>query len=461
MSNLVKSQGNARLDSLEKEGREINCDFEQSLRLAKANKAKGTRLLAIIYSAKALRTFAFGSVAVILAIYLRACQFSHFEIGALLSATLIEDAIVTTLLALLATKYGAKNILLFSGLLLALSGLILAGTDNKALIALAIIAGTISPAGFEGGAFSALEQSLLAESSEELVRKNESSHAEELTRILSIYNLCGFGGAALGSLIAGLCLTNGGDGATRILLASYFGIGLTLSLLYTQMKTSPRSSKSKNPENTDSTQNTEKIANTSPRLGKCTLSALKNRHISWLAGLQSLDAFGGGFVVQSLLSAWFITKYGCKADFVGLIFCLTNLLGAVSFLMAPYLAKRFGLLSTMVFTHLPCSFALCLMPFMPSAGAAGALLVVRSLFSSMDIPARQAFSMILVKPEERPYAASLTASARALAQGLAPLVAGLSVSSMSAGLPLILGGALKCIYDLTLWFRFKDVRPHS
>ena len=124
MSNLVKSKGNAGLDSLEKEGRETNCDFEQSLRLAKANKTKRTRLLDIIYSAKALRTFAFGSVAVILAIFLRACQFSHFEIGALLSATLIEDAIVTTLLALLATKYGAKNILLFSGLLLALSGLI-------------------------------------------------------------------------------------------------------------------------------------------------------------------------------------------------------------------------------------------------------------------------------------------------------------------------------------------------
>lgn len=407
MSNSIKSADSKRLETLEEEGLNTNRDFQQCLRIAQARQFNRNRLLAIVFSAKALRTFAFGSVAVILAIHLKACQFSHFEIGALLSATLIEDAIVTTLLALMAAKYGTKNILLFSGLLLALSGLILAATNNKALIALAIVAGTISPAGFEGGAFSALEQSLLAESSEECGSPDESSHAEKLTRILSVYNLFGFGGAALGSLIAGLCLANGGEEATRILLASYFAIGLTLSLLYAQMKAVPSRKDSENTakktdKNTDKNtdENTDKNTKPRPSLSNCTLSAIKNRHINWLAGLQSLDAFGGGFVVQSLLSAWFITKYGCKADFVGLIFCLTNLLGAVSFLMAPYLARRFGLLSTMVFTHLPCSFALCLMPFMPSAGAAGALLVVRSLFSSMDIPARQAFSMILVKPEE-------------------------------------------------------------
>jgi len=173
--------------------------------------------------------------------------------------------------------------------------------------------------------------------------------------------------------------------------------------------------------------------------------------------LQGLDSFGGGFVVQSLIAYWFYMRYHVSADFTGVVFCIANILAAGSFLAAPFIASRIGLLKTMVFTHLPCSIALCFVPFMPTAQWAAALLLSRSLFSSMDIPARQAYTMLLVHPDDRPAVAGLTTASRAIAQGLSPMLSGWLAMSALSGAPFVVAGVCKTLYDLCLFCTFRKI----
>jgi hypothetical protein len=176
-----------------------------------------------------------------------------------------------------------------------------------------------------------------------------------------------------------------------------------------------------------------------------------------LAGLQALDALAGGFIMQSLLAYWFHLRFGVGPEALGGLFFGTNLLSALSFLVATRVAERIGLLNTMVFTHLPSNVLLLGVPFMPSFAAAGALLLARHLLSQMDVPTRQAYTVALVAPEERAAASGLTASVRALAQACAPVVAGLTLSVAASPAPFLLAGGLKIVYDLSLFFRFRSV----
>lgn len=170
-----------------------------------------------------------------------------------------------------------------------------------------------------------------------------------------------------------------------------------------------------------------------------------------------MDAFGGGMIVQGLLSYFLHTRYNVDAESLGFLFFGTNIFATASFLLAPYIAQRIGLVKTMVFTHLPCSITLCLIPFMPTFTAASVLLLARSLFSSMDIPARQAFAMLVVRPDERAAAAGFISSTRALSQALAPALAGSALKAIGIGVPFIAAGLLKTAYDLVLYYRFRHI----
>jgi MFS family permease len=176
-----------------------------------------------------------------------------------------------------------------------------------------------------------------------------------------------------------------------------------------------------------------------------------------LAALQGLDALAGGFIIQSLLAYWFHQRFDARPEAIGALFFGTNLLSALSFLAAARAGERFGLLNTMVFSHLPSNVLLLAVPFMPSFGLAAAVLLARHLLSQMDVPTRQAYTVALVAPEERPAAAGLTASVRALAQACAPAVAGLALSAAATPAPFLLAGGLKIVYDLALYFRFRSV----
>lgn len=437
--------------------------------------------------AKAMRTFAFGATSVVLALYLSAHGFNAGELGAVLSATLIEDAILTAVIAFFAPRLGVRNILLVSALAIVLSGALLSLGPSKWVIIAAIIFGIMSPGGFEGGPFSPIEQTIAS----------ESVPSHQLTRVLSFYNLAGFAGAAFGSLAAGLWVGAAGtvsgmlfapakEAACNDIFVLYSALGIVLSVLYCILplpqKTADYSGLSNLSTPSKKTSITGEHAITGTGLGvrigarvSCASGAdtkdaraakswrrrLSNKNLNWLAGLQSIDAFGGGFVVQSLLTYWFLTRYHCDAGYIGAVFFATNIFAAASFFAAPYIARRFGLLRTMVFTHLPCSMALCLMPFMPDALWAGALLIMRSLFSSLDIPARQAYAMLIVSPDERPYAAALTTSSRAIAQGVSPAISGWALANVAGGLPFVLAGVLKSIYDIAIFVRFAGVPLES
>ena len=178
-----------------------------------------------------------------------------------------------------------------------------------------------------------------------------------------------------------------------------------------------------------------------------------------LAALFSLDAFGGGFVVQSMLALWLYQKFGLSLTTAGVIFFWTGVLTALSYLAAVRIADRFGLVNTMVFTHIPASLCLVLIPFMPNLTVVIALLFVRSALSQMDVPTRSSYVMAIVSPAERPAAASITAVPRSLASAVSPLLTGYMLGISSFGWPLIAAGGLKIVYDLMLLAMFRKVRP--
>lgn len=414
-----------------------------------------------LYAAKSLRTFGFGLSSVIFAVFLSHCGLSTIQIGLVLSATLITDALATMLVSSFAEKIGRKKVLVISSFLIVISGLVLAFSRTPWHIVLASIFGIISPQGYEGGPFGAIEQALVSECSE----------SEELSRTFSIYNLLGFAGAALGSLLAGSSLFAGYTGfcSSPAFLSQHFPvhldkfsasfctyafIGVILLFLYARMDLST--------ENSSLTNELSYGRESNDDDGKETPSKTNERALVWkriwgLSFLQGLDAFGGGMIPQTLIALWFLDRFKTGPEFSGPVFFWTNVLAAASFFFAPYICKRFGLLNTMVFTHLPCSLSLCLLPFLPSAAGAGALLISRSLLSSMDIPARQAYLMALVEEKDRSTAAGISMSSRSLGQCAAPVFAGLALAGAYAGMPFILAGACKTTYDICLFLLFRKV----
>jgi MFS family permease len=406
------------------------------------------RNLAIVCLAKTVRTVGFGAISVVLALFLLQRGFTTVEVGALFSLTLLEDALVTSFATLAANRVGMRNVLLLSCAIILIGGCTLAFAEAKWLIAVAVVCGIVSPAGYEGGPFAAIEQSIVS----------QSVKTDKLTRAFSWYNLSGFAGAALGALLAGFCVSTMCAfpvlQAYQVIFLLYAFSGILLAALYASVYI------------VATAKPTDQVVKNSPATrgflseaanAKSGGDAGSNKYILQLACLQSVDAFGGGFVVQALLTCWFYQRYHVDATFLGPVFFGCNVIAALSFFAAPWVVKRIGLLNAMVFTHLPCSLGLCLLPFLPTAGAAAALLLLRSAFSSMDIPARQAYTMLIVSEANRPKAAGITTSARAVAQSLAPCLTGFLTSNAATGLPLILAGAFKSVYDISLYYCFKKV----
>jgi MFS family permease len=394
----------------------------------------------LLFAGRALRTFGFGYLSVILTLYLADRGLSAPQIGAVLTATLVEDALATTFLAAVADRVGRRRVLIVTPLFLTLAGVLMAVAHAPWLLIIGAVAGTLSPGGQEAGPFSPMEQAVLP----------ETVPLEERTRAFAWYNVFGFLPAALGALAVGDWLAvarrvgQGDLAAYRGLLWLYAGSGVVLSLLYTRLSPAVEVPAEKERAN---------IRSRSARLGLHRSRGI----VLQLAGLQAVDALAGGFVVQSLLAYWFHRRYGAGPEMLGPLFFGTNLLSAVSFLVAARIAERFGLLNTMVFTHLPSNVLLAVVPLLPSFPLAAAALLTRHLLSQMDVPTRQAYTMALVAPDERSAAAGFTTSARALAQAAAPVFSGFALARAVTGLPFFLAGGLKIAYDLALYFRFRRV----
>jgi MFS family permease len=392
----------------------------------------------LLFAARAVRTFAFGWLSVVLALALVRLGLSPARIGGIFTATMVEDAFLTILLSSLATRIGPARIMAWTAPLITLGGVFLALAEDPRLLVAGAVLGTLSPNGLEAGPFSPMEQAILP----------EIVPASARTRIFGWYNVFGFLPAALGSLGAGAWLRAAGllglDDleAYRCMMWVYSAAGVLLGLLYVQLARSRRSSALE-----------PRVASAIPSSGL----HRSRRVVLELSALQGLDALAGGFIMQSLLAYWFHVRFGVGAEVLGALFFATNLLSAFSFLAASRVADRVGLLNTMVFTHLPSNVLLLVVPLMPSFPLAAAVLLARHVLSQMDVPTRQAYTMALVAPEERPAAAGLTTSVRALAQSCAPALAGFALKTAGSGIPFVLAGGLKIVYDLSLYFRFRGV----
>jgi MFS family permease len=386
-----------------------------------------------IVVARALRGLADGGVAVLLPAHLLALGHDAFAVGAVATATLLGSALLTLAIGLV-PRVPPRAALLAGCVLMAATGLGFAGLRDLGALLLVAFAGTLNPSSGDVSMFLPLEHALLARLAPEPRR------TEVFARYATAGALAGaFGALAAGlpDLLATLGLASRGAGL-RGAFGLYAATGCLLAGLYQGVE-APRQ----------------------PRAGGGARGGLgrSRGRVLALALLFSLDAFGGGFVVHSLLALWLFQRFGLSLGDAALLFFAIGLGSALSQLAAPALARRIGLLGTMVAPHLLANACLAALAFAPSLPAALALLGVRSLLSSLDVPARSAYVMSLVGPEERAAAASLTSVPRSLAAAAAPALAGWLLAEGSPGAPLLLAGVLKGAYDVLLFLTFRSVRP--
>jgi MFS family permease len=386
---------------------------------------------AILIGARGLRAFGDGFTAPLLPVYLVGLGFNAFQVGVLTTATLAGSAGLTLLVSHSSHRIVARQLLLACcGLMLA-TGIAFSQLHAFWPLVLAGFIGTLNPSGGDVSVFLPVEQALLAQS--------ETLHRR--TSLFALYNLAGVLMAAIGALcLAGLqplAAWSGRSMATLMSLgfAGYGLLGVLALALYLRLPPAP--------------------VDLAPqaRLGPSRGPVLR------LAALFSLDAFGGGFLVQSLLALWLIGRFHLSLATTGALFFWWGLLAAVSQLAAPPMARRIGLINTMVFTHVPANLCLIAAAFAPNAVLALTLLSVRALLSSMDVPARTSYVMAVVTPPERSAAAAVTNIPRSLAAAASPSLTGALLSVTLFGWPLLLRGGLGIIYDLALWRMFRTVKP--
>jgi MFS family permease len=400
------------------------------------------RNLAILFTTRIVRLFAYGFLSVVLVLYLAELGLSGAKIGILLTLTLVGDAAISLWLTTTADRIGRKKVLIFGALLMVMAGLVFIMTRNFSFLIIAAIIGVISPSGNEIGPFLSIEQASLTQIIPDKRR----------TSIFAWYNLAGSFATALGALSGGWLaqlLQKGGMpplATYQIVLSGYTSIGFVLILLFLGLS---RRIEAK-PD--------EAVCYSQPLF--CGLH--KSRGIVLkLSALFALDAFAGGFVIQSLIAYWFHLRFGLNVGTLGSIFFGANLLAGISALLAAKIAAKFGLINTMVFTHIPSNILLCLVPLMPNAELAILLLLLRFSISQMDVPTRQSYTMAVVEPDERCATSGVTNIARSIGAALSPVLASsmIMTGSWLMNLPLILAGGLKIIYDLLLYRSFQAHKP--
>jgi MFS family permease len=387
------------------------------------------RLLLI---ARALRAFVDGFICVLLPAYLLALGLGAFEVGVLSAATLLGSATLTLLLGAQGHRFHHRPLLLGAALLMAATGLLFAGLSSFwPLLAVAFV-GTLNPSAGDVSVFLPLEHARLA----------EAAQGDARTRLFARYTLVGALFAALGSLAAGLPDLLAGYGwnqveALRAMFLLYALAGGAVWLLYRRLPEPPAH---------------ERPAPPAP-LGESRGIVIR------LAALFSIDAFAGGLVLNSLLALWLFQRFDLSLAAAGAFFFWAGLLSAFSQLAAPRVARRIGLINTMVYTHIPASVFLILAALADSLPWALGLLLARAALSQMDVPTRSAFVMAVVTPPERAAAASFTAVPRSLAAAVSPSLGGALFAAGWLAVPLIACGVLKISYDLLLWRAFRHLRP--
>jgi len=386
--------------------------------------------------ARGLRGFVDGLTSIMLAPHLLHLGFSLVQVGVITTAMLLGSSAVTMLAGLASARFGGRRILLAAGLLMTATGISFATVDGFWVLLIVAVLGTINPTGGDVSLFLPMEQALLAG-----VPRDAAGRAALYAR----YNVVGALSAAAGAA-ASIIFDRAGHlpalaaiGPGKLAFAFYAAFGLPHLLLYRGLPLDHALA-----------------GQAAPRpLARSRGVVLR------LSALFSLDSFGGGFALQALLVVWLSQRFGMSASTAGGVLAAAGLLAGLSQFVSARLARRIGLVRTMVFTHLPANFFLVLAGLVPNAPLAITFLLIRSFLSQMDVPARQALVMSLVPPEERAAAASVTNVPRSLAGAISPMFAGVLLSATSVGWPLVIGGVLKAVYDLLLLAQFRSVERGS
>ena len=390
-----------------------------------------------MFLTRCTRLFAYGALSVVLVFYLTSLGFTTSQTGLLLTLTLAGDTIVSLYLTTRADRIGRRRMLIVGAILMAAAGLIFACTSNFLFLLIAGTIGVISPSGNEVGPFLPIEQAALSH-----VVPDQSR-----TAVFAWYTLAGSLATAAGSLGGGMfshALQTTAMlplGSYRAVVLLYASLGALLAFFFTRLSSA---------------------AEVSPPVDQPRFLGLgRSRNVVLrLAGLFALDSFAGGFVIQSFAAYWFYLRFGVDPATLGAIFFAANVLAGISALLASRLAARFGLINTMVFTHLPSNVLLILVPLMPTLSLAILVLLVRFSISQMDVPTRQSYTMAVVGPEERSAAAGVTGVARTTGAAIAPVFAGFLLARPSLiSMPFFIAGTLKIVYDLLLYRGFAAVRP--
>ena len=398
----------------------------------------------LLFLTRLTRLFAYGSLSVVLVFYLTSLGLSASQTGMLLTLTLAGDTVVSLYLTTRADRIGRRRMLIIGAILMAAAGLTFACTSNLVFLILAGTIGVISPSGNEVGPFLSIEQAALSHV--------VPDHAR--TAVFAWYTLAGSLATATGALCGGIvshvlqttALTPLGSYRAVVLL--YAALGVVLTFLFARLSSAAEVT-------------LPGAASAVPAAIRTLFGIGRSRDVVLkLSGLFALDSFAGGFVMQSFAAYWFYLRFGVNPGTLGVIFFWANVFAGISALLASRLASRFGLVKTMVFTHLPSNILLILVPLMPNLPLAVLVLLARFSISQMDVPTRQSYTMAVVAPQERSAAAGITGVARTTGAAIAPIFAGfLFARPTLISVPFFIAGTLKIIYDVLLYNGFAAVRP--
>jgi MFS family permease len=396
----------------------------------------------LLLSARILRTFGYGFLSVVIAIYLRFLGFDDVQIGLLLGSTLVNSVIFTIFASFYADRIGRRNVLVIYASLMCISGLIFTFTDNYFLLVLAAFIGTINVTGSETGAFLTIEQAILPQTIRDKKKMNT---------IFALYNMVGTFAMSAGIILSGLpsllqeqyFAMNHVD-SFKILFMMYSILGLVVMIIYLMIS---------------------KDIEIKPNLNKSvrqTLSPRSKKIVGKLSALFAVDSFAGGFVIQSVVSLWFFTRFGADLIILSYVFSAAGILTAFSYIVAAKIADRIGLVNTMVFTHIPSNILLILVAFAPTLQFAIILYLIRMGLSQMDVPTRQSYIVSIVNEDERIAASGLTNVSRNIAQTVSPSIIGYIFQSFLAlSGPFVLGGLIKIVYDLALYLNFRNIKSRD
>jgi MFS family permease len=397
-----------------------------------------SRALVLIYCAGFLRSLGVGLLGVILAVYLSRAGVGTTSIGVVIGVGLLGACAATAWVTWAGVRIGCRTTLVTLSFLAAAGGLALAILPSYPILLILVFVGMVNGMGTDRSAAFALEQAIIPG----LIPDRNRTWG------LSWYNVLLDGGGAIGALGAVLPLAVSAWahidllGAYRYVFLGYASVHATTALLYLMLPA-----------------DSQLVNSPEPAMRVRVPSLQTRRTVHGIAKLFAIDAFGGGLLSDALVSYWFFHRFGMAEQSLGVLFFAVHILNAASHLGAAWIAQRIGLVNTMVFTHLPSSVFLLLVPLASSSKWAVALFLLRETFVEMDVPTRQSYVTALVKPHERPYASGFTNITRTGAWAAASSLSGLVMQRLAFSAPLVIGGALKIVYDLLLYRNFRHLKP--